>query len=198
VITEGGKDIVALQKENTDKANSAIDFLKAQGIEAKDIKTANYNVAPRYQYYDCKNPESSVSPCPPAEIAGYTITQTVSVKIRDFTKISGVISGVVNSGANSVSSISFAIDDQTALENQAKEQAITQAREKAELVAKAGGFSVGRLLSLEEGNIPYYAYGLGGGDMVKTASSNVEESAPTIEAGSQEIKVNVILRYEIE
>jgi uncharacterized protein YggE len=128
VITEGGKDVAALQKENTDKTNSAINFLKAQGVEAKDIKTANYNIEPRYQYYDCKNPERSVSPCPPAEIAGYTITQTVSVKIRDFTKIGTIISGVVNNGANSVSSLSFTIDDKTTLENQAKEQAIAEAR----------------------------------------------------------------------
>lgn len=196
VITEGGEDVDALQRENTDKTNSAIEFLKAEGIEAKDIKTASYNISPRYTYYDCKDLYSSVSSCPPPEIAGYTITQTVSVKIRDFAKIGKVISGVVDAGANSVSSLSFTIDEPTALENQAKEKAIIQAKEKAKLVARAGGFNVGRLLSIDEGYNPYYAYGMGGGDLVKAESSI--ESAPTIEAGSQEIVVNVTLRYEIE
>lgn len=199
VVTQGGKDIAALQKENTDKTNSAIDFLKAQGIEAKDIKTTKYNMEPRYQYYSCKNPESSVAPCPPAEIVGYTITQTVLVKIRDFTKIGTIISGVVENGANSVSSLSFTIDDRTALENQAKEKAITQAREKAQLVAKAGGFIVGRLLSVDEGYTPYYAYGLGSEETKKmSALDSVEAAPPTIEAGSQEITVDVTLRYEIK
>ncbi len=195
VITEGGKDIAALQKDNTGKTNKAIDFLKAQGVDAKDIKTTNYNLSPKYQYYNCPHPESSIIPCPPADIVGYTITQTVSVKIRDFTKIGSALGGVVENGANFVSSISFTIDDQTGVENQAREKAIAQAREKAELVAKAGGFRVGRLISIDEGYIPYYGYGLGGGDMKLESTPS---ATPTIEPGSQEVIVNITLRYEIQ
>jgi len=193
VITEGGKNIATSQKDNTDKTNKAIDFLKAQGVEAKDIKTLNYSLDPRYLTYSCNHPESSVAPCPPSEIVGYTITQTVSVKIRDFTKIGDILSGIITNGANSVSSLSFSIDDPTVLENQAREKAISQARNNAELVAKAGGFKVGRLISIEEGYTPYYAYGMGG---VKAESSL--SPAPTIEPGSQEVTVNITLRYEIK
>lgn len=195
VITQGGKDIASLQKDNTDKTNKAIDFLKAQGIEAKDIKTLIYNLEPRYLTYRCNYPESGATPCPPSEIVGYTITQTVSVKIRDFTKIGSALEGVVESGANSVSSISFTIDDQAALENQARDKAIAQAREKAQLVAKAGGFSVGKLISIDEGYIPYYGYGLGGGDMKLESTPS---ATPTIEPGSQEVTVSITLRYEIQ
>jgi hypothetical protein len=196
VITEGGKDIASLQKDNTDKTNKAIDFVKIQGVETKDIKTTNYNLSPKYQYYNCDR-LSSITPCPPAEIVGYTITQTISVKIRDFAKIGDIMSGVVNSGANSVSSLSFGIDDQTAVENQAREKAIAKAREQANLVAKAGGFKVGRLISIEEGYTPYYSTkGLGGG--ISYDSVAVPEAAPVIEAGSQEITVSVTLRYEIQ
>lgn len=194
VITQGGKDIAALQKENTEKTNKAINFLKAQNVEAKDIKTANYNLEPRYQYYECRYPESSVNPCPPAEIVGYTITQTVSVKIRDFGKIGTIVSGVVENGANSVSQLSFTIDDPTAIESQARAEAIAQARQKAELVAKAGGFQVGRLISIEEGYTPIYGYGMGGATKAEYAAV----PAPTIEPGSQEVTVNVTLRYEIK
>lgn len=194
VITQDGKDIAKLQKENTEKTNAVITFLKSQNIDAKDIKTQNYNLEPRYQYYDCKNPESSVTPCPPADIVGYTITQTVSVKIRDFSKIGDVLGGVVDNGANSVSQLSFAIDDRTAVENQAKTEAIQKARAKAEIIAEAGGFRVGRLLSIDEGYSYYYGYG-GAESDYKTVSS---APAPTIEPGSQDVTVNVTLRYEIQ
>lgn len=194
VITEGGKDITALQEDNTNKTNKAIDFLKAQGIEAKDIKTINYNLLPKYQYYNCPRPESSIVPCPPADIVGYTITQTVSVKIRDFAKIGTALGGVIQNGANSVSSISFTIDDQTAFENQARDKAIAEAREKAQLVARAGGFRVGRLISIDEGYNPYYGYGMSGDMKLESVSSAV----PTIEPGSQEVIVNITLRYEIK
>ena len=137
--------------------------------------------------------------CPPAEIVGYTITQTVAVKVRDFGKIGAIVSGVVENGANSVSQLSFAIDDPDMFESEARGQAIQKAKEKAKAVAKAGGFSVGRLLSIQEGGSPIYYpmyekaaldYGMGGA--VSSAP------APTIEPGSQEVKIFVTLVYEIE
>lgn len=198
VITEGGKDIAKLQKENTDKVNKSIDFVKSKGVEAKDIKTLNYNLDPRYQYFSCPWPlGDEAKPCPPAEIVGYKITQTVQVKVRDFAKIGDILSGVVERGANDVSQLSFAIDDPTKLQDSAREQAINKAREKAKLIAKAGDFRVGRLLGIDEGGgvIPYYKYAPAAAE-----SFGIGDAAPTpsIEPGSQEITVNVMLRYEIE
>ncbi len=190
VITEGGKNLGDLQKQNTDKINKAISFLKDQGIDAKDITTQNYNVYPRYSYSDCRT-----GVCPAPNITGYTINQSVMVKIRDFSKVGQLLAGVVDNGANSVSDLRFVIDDPSSLQDQAREQAIKKAQVKAEAVAKAGGFHLGDLLSIDESQYPqptpYYAYGMGGGGDGKM------ESAPTIEAGSQEVQVTVIMRYEI-
>lgn len=192
VITQGGKNIGDLQRENTEKANKAIEFVKSKDVEEKDIKTQNYNVEPRYQYYNC--PERG-GVCPPPDIIGYTITQIVEVKVRNFDIIGDLLSGVVVNGANSVSSLNFTIDDPTEVQNKAREQAISKAKLKAESIAKAGGFNVGRLLSVTEGGqfpIIYEAKSLGMGGAMDSAP------APTIEPGSQEIIVNVTLTYEIE
>ncbi|MEK7629892.1 MAG: SIMPL domain-containing protein [Patescibacteria group bacterium] len=194
VLTEGGKDIAALTNENTTKVNKAIAFVKSEGVADKDIKTENYSLTPRYLTYSCNHPETSGSvSCPPAEIVGYSINQTVSVKVRDFSKIGEALSGVVLNGANTVSSLNFTIDDSNALQNQARAEAISKAKEKAEVIATSGGFSIGRLLSIDEGYspVPYYSaketFGLGGA-----------APAPVIQPGSQEIQVTVNLRYEIK
>lgn len=194
VKTEGGKNISDLQKENTEKTNKAIEFIKANGVEAKDIKTTNYSLEPRYQYYDCSRLDNSAKPCPPPDIVGYTVSQMVSVKIRDFKKIGDVIAGIVKNGVNEVSSLSFVIDDQTLVQDQARNEAIAKAKEKAISVAKAGGFRMGRLLSIEEGSTPFYRY-----DNLTAKALGGEESlsSPIIEPGSQEITVTVTLRYEI-
>src|SRR3989344_4025160 len=143
VKTEGGKNIADLQKENTEKMNQAIEFIKSNGVEAKDIKTANYSLEPRYQYYNCSR--------------------------------------------------SFVIDDQTLVQDQARNEAIAKAKTKAVSIAKAGGFRLGRLLSIEEGSTPiYYGY-----ETMKAAGAG-GEAAPTIEAGSQEVTVTMTLRYEIQ
>ncbi len=203
VITEGDKGIAGLQKENINKINKIISFIKSNGVEDKDIKTLNYNLEPRYQRYGCglyeqyqAEKSGELNPCPPAEIVGYTITQTVSVKIRNFEKIGDIMAGVVQNGANSVSQLSFAIDDPSSIQDKAREEAIGKAKARAKLIAKAGGFDVGKLLSIDENNypVPVYGYGIGGGMEKSVALS----ASPQIEPGSQEITVNVILRYEIE
>lgn len=197
VISEGGKDLVTLQKENTEKINKAIEFLKENGIESRDIKTSNYNISPRYQYYNCGGNYSK--PCPPPEIVGYSISQVVDVKVRDFSKIGEVLKGVVEKGANNVSSLSFTIDDPEKLELEAKNIAIKKAQEQAKEIAKTANFSLGKLLSISfsSDRIPpqpmFYSSSFrdakGGGD---------ESVVPQVEAGSNEITASVALQYEIK
>ncbi|MEK7510414.1 MAG: SIMPL domain-containing protein [Patescibacteria group bacterium] len=195
VITQGGLNIEKLQRENVEKANGAIEFVKSKGVDPKDVKTITFQLEPRYQHFSC--PERG-GPCPPPEIVGYTIMQTVSVKIRDFTKIGEIFSGVVTKGANSVSQLSFTIDDPEEIQSEARTQAIQKAQEKAKSIAKAGDFRIGRLLSIQEGGYyppPFYEYARGA-DLAPSLPQATK--APTIEPGSQEIKVNVTLVYEIE
>lgn len=196
VITEGGKNVADLQKQNTEKINKAIEFVKKNEVDAKDIKTQQYNIEPKYQYHSCPR-DGGV--CPPPSIVGYAIRQTVLVKARDFNKVGDLLSGIVQNGANSVSELQFTINDPTEVQNKARAEAIKKAKEKAESIAEAGGFSLGRLLSIDEGSMPYPVYerydtmkgmGVGGGsDMMP---------APTIEPGSQDVTINVTLRYEIK
>lgn len=195
VVTEGGVDIAKLQAENTTKVNQAIAYLKGRGINNKDIKTASYNLSPRYDNcYSTTNRQ-----CPPPSIVGYMINQSVSVKIRDFDLIGEVLTGVVESGANSVSSLDFTVDDPEAARAEAREEAIKLAQEKAKAIARAGGFSIGRLVSIEEDGyypVPYYGnklMGMGGAEAAMDMAV-----APTIEPGSEDVVVTVNLRYEIK
>ena len=207
VVTEGGKDIGALQIQNTDKVNKAIEFVKSKGVDAKDVKTESYNVNPRYTTYNCTprpyygGVDAVAEPCPPSEISGYTISQTVSVKVRDFKNrgavIGEILSGVVSNGANQVYGPSFVLDDPTKAQNDARAEAIQKAQESAKEIARAGGFSLGRLLGIDDGYSPVYydkmAYGMGGAETVRSSAA----PAPAIEPGSQDVSVSVTLRYEI-
>ncbi len=199
VITQGGVNIASLQTENVEKVNSAIAFVKSQGVQDRDIKTQNFSLEPRYQYSSCpRSFGNEVQACLPSEIVGYTITQTVQIKVRDFAKVGAIVSGVVENGANSVSQLSFTVDNPDVLESEARGQAIQKAKEKAKAVAEAGSFRVGRLLSIQEGGSPVHPFyeqraldtGFGG------AAPNVVP--PVIEPGSQEVKVFVTLVYEIQ
>jgi hypothetical protein len=214
ITNEGGKDIAALQKDNTAKTNAAIAYVKSQGVDAKDIETQDYNIQPRYQTYDCRTSvvyakplvgapgvamAEPASPCPPSSIVGYTVSQTVQVKVRDFTKTGDILAGVTAKGANNVSGLNFTTDDPTKLQNEARAKAIQNAKEQAEMMAKAGGFRLGRLISVSEGYNPqpYYskAYGL---ETMSADSGGAPVPPPAIEPGSQQTNAQVTLTYEIQ
>ncbi len=207
VITEGDTNLGSSQGKNTEKINGVIAFIKANNVEPKDIKTENYSVNPRYQYFNCSEPVpvvgavQAVKPCPPPQIVGYTVEQTIGVTVheKNFATIGALLSGVVDKGANSVSQLSFEVDDPTVVQGQARTQAIEKAKAKAAEMAKAGGFSLGRLLSIDEGTASQPYYNRYDGYAAPMASTSVEEkSAPTIEPGSQDVSVDVTLKYEIQ
>ncbi|MBI5421224.1 MAG: SIMPL domain-containing protein [Parcubacteria group bacterium] len=197
VITEGDKNVADLQGENTKKVNDAINFVIAKHVDKKDIKTTNYNVTPRYQYSNCPLMQSS-KPCPPPSIAGYTISQDVEVRVRDFSAVGDILSGVVSKGANSASGLSFTVDDQTKYTNEARAEAIQKAKDQAKSIAQAGGFRLGRLVSIQEagGQQPYAYDSYAPSGMMKSFAEVAP--SPRIEAGSNEIKTSVTLTYEIE
>ncbi|NOY35325.1 MAG: SIMPL domain-containing protein [bacterium] len=196
VLTEGGKDVASLQKENAKKMNTIIKFIKSKGVDAKDIKTLNYGIQPRYQYYECGEIKTAATPCPPREIVGYSINQRARVKVRDFNKAGEILSGVGQRGANSVSQLSFSVDDRIKFENEAREKAIKQARERALSIARAAGFRLGRLISVNDNQrgFPYSR---------QQRALGFEEfkgqSEPSnIEPGSQEITSSITLQYQIK
>ncbi len=206
VITQGDTNLGISQEKNTQKINAVIAFIKTKGVDQKDIKTQNYSVDPRYQYFDCSSNQpvvggESVKPCPPPQIVGYTVEQTIIVTVRqnNFTSIGDLLSGVVQKGANSVSQLSFEVDDPTSVQDKARALAIEKAKVKAANMAQAGGFSLGRLLSIDEGSSsePYYNRYDYAAPMASTSSLE-GKSSPTIEPGSQDVTVDVTLKYEIQ
>jgi len=193
VISEGGDDLQALQSQNIEKLNKTITFLKDNGVAEEDIQTSGYNVNPRYQYFDCRS-----EICKPPSIIGYEVTQRVRVRVREINTAGLLLSGVVDQGANNVSSLNFEIEEPIAYENQARQEAIAKAKSQAEATADAGGFRLGKLISIDESNMgmPMMARM----ESFDVANDQAEEFkvAPTIEPGSNEVVVQVTLRYEIK
>lgn len=195
LVTEGGKNVGEIQKQNIDKMNTVNAYLKDMGVEKKDLQTTQYSLSPRYSYPNCVRDGQSV--CPPPSISGYTLNQSLSVKVRDLEKLGDILSGVVDKGANSVSGVNFVVDDPAVARNQARGEAIAKAKRNAMDIAKAGGFRVGKMTSLYEDQgspvSPMYNYaeGMGG------AAKSMDAMAPTIEPGTNETKVHVTITYEI-
>jgi len=175
--------------DSTNKMNDIISELKKLGIEDKDIKTSNYNLNPVYNYTQDKG----------QELAGYEVNQNVTLKIRDLSKIGDVIAKTTEKGANQVGNVSFTIDDEFALKNQARELAIKKAKEKAELIANQSGLKLGELKGVyENDNIAQPIMMSYTNAKMDLGMGEAAISAPSIQSGQNEIKVDVTLTYEVK
>ena len=174
--------------ESTNKMNQITTEITKLGVEDKDIKTSNYTLSPVYNWTNAKG----------QELVGYEVTQTLTLKIRDLSKIGDIIAKTTEQGANQVGNISFTIDDEYALKNQARELAITKAKEKATLIANQSGMKLGAVKSVVENTEPVISPIMYTNAKLELSSAADQVSTPNIQSGQNEIKVDVTLVYEVK
>ena len=196
-IQKDDKTVSLAQTKNTDIVNKATALLKDKGVDAKDIQTTDYSVSPKYEY---SQNVCTVNYCPPTKdpiIVGYYVSQTTTVKVRDVSKAGEILTAIGSVGANSVSGLSFIVDNQDEIQREARALAITDAKEQAQKLASDLGVRLGKLVSFnEQANYPYPIY-------AKTLSMDsvgggAPAVAPEISVGQNKIVSNVSLTYEIK
>jgi hypothetical protein len=173
------------QNVNSVKSNKVTDFLKAQKIAEKDIKTTSYNIYPQYTYPRNGSPE----------VDGYQVSETIQVKIRNLDQTSTIVDGAVTAGANQVSGPNFQIENPEKLKDQARAQAIADAKAKASALKGQLDIRLGKIVNFYENTGGYPVMydkavqsGLGGGVV----------PAPSLPSGENEITVDVTLTYQIK
>ena len=188
VVTEA-EAVDSAISQNAEKMNAVIDYIKGQEVEDKDLKTTSFNIYPRYEWYE---KGTCVPPCPSGRrvLVGYEVRQSLQVKIRNMENIGQIIQGTTNKGVNQVSNLQFTIDNQDELKNQARAQAVENAKTKAKTLASQLGVKLVKITSFSESAaFPRY-YGLEG-------SVAMGGGAPQIEPGENKIEVTVSITYEI-
>lgn len=182
VVSEAATARDALSANNAAMAK-LIGGLKENGIEPKDIQTSNFNLNPRYT-----NPRDGQPPV----IDGYQAMNQVEVHVRNLDKIGEVLDKLVTLGANQMNGITFEVSAAETLRDDARKDAIANARRRAELYANAAGVKVGKVVAINEGASveprPYFKAGRAAAAM---------ESVP-VERGTQSLEASVTVTWELD
>ena len=195
-VTEKAATVAQAQKMATEKTDAALKALDEQGVAKKDVKTIAYNVSPEYEY-----PQPCYGGICPAtqnpKIIGYQVSQTVEVKVRDTAKAGDVLQALGTLNVQNISGPNFMVDEDDAIRNDARKEAIDNAKAKAHALASQLGVRLGKVISFSE-NQGYYpmfnkAYGMGGATM----DMALEAPAPQLPTGENETSVTVMITYEI-
>ena len=120
------------------KASSAAErmrqALKANGIDSKAAELGYYSLQPMY---DWKSPKR--------KIVGYRVTSSVTLKLKDFTKVGPLTQALSVIEETENQSVNYTLENIEAAKQKAVEDAFQKAKASANTVAKAGGRTLGEL-----------------------------------------------------
>lgn len=192
-VTENSLNIADAKDKVNLKVNKIITDLKNLGISEKDIKTTNYSLNPNYganEIVPMMYPSRGG-----ATITSYTVTQNIEVKIKQTDKINKTIDIITKDGANLVNGVNFTFSDEQLdkLQNQARKEAVTIAKKKAQDLTNAAGIKLGRIVNVvESSNNPRFM------PMMAGIAEKTDTEQPTnITPGENTVTVDITIYYEI-
>jgi len=130
--------VSAAQRQAQESMDAIVKALKSNGVADKDIQTQRFSITPVVRYIDKENRQ---------EIIGYRVSNIVTAKIRRVNDTGPVIDAVAQAGGDQtrIDSISFTVDDPSALQEQAQTLALKDAKARANAVADTLGVRLGKL-----------------------------------------------------
>ncbi len=142
-VQSEAKTAVAAMQANAAAMNGVFTALEKADVAKKDMQTSNFSLQPRYDYANRVNNG-------PPRLVGYTAANQLSIKVRDLDKLGETMDALVAAGGNTFSGLRFALDDDRAAKDEARAIAMREAIMRAELYAKASGYSVARIVTISE------------------------------------------------
>lgn len=159
------------------------------GLSREDITTLQFTVTPEY----AKHGRNGGAEQQPASIVGYQAQQDIQVVTGKVSVLGLLLDRALESGANHVYAVQFSVG-QDALKNserQMRSSAIHDAKRIAQDQATASDAVLGSVISIE--NAPDTFPGLSPVTMSREGAT----AALQMEPGMQEIKLSVVVTYEL-
>ncbi len=176
------------------EVTKVLSYISSQKIDDKDVQSQFGGITPKYdsqQIYCITYPY----PQPTPKIVGYTATQSLSVKIRAVDTANEVRTGLAQVGVTDIAGPTFTIDDEKELKEEARRNAIDDARNQAEVLARDLRVRLGKVASFSENNGGYPV--MYEAKMDRSTSSAGQAPAPELPKGENKIISTVTITYEI-
>lgn len=135
--------------EAADAMEAIVQAVNEHGLEDEDVQTQSFNIWPEYVYPEIGSGEIRGNQ---PVLVGYTVRNTAVIKIRDIDAVGTIIDDVAEAGgdATRIEGIGFSIEDPEPFMAQLREEAVQDAKEKAEHLASLSEVSIGDLTFISE------------------------------------------------
>lgn len=129
--------------------DAVLTALQEAGVAEEDLQTSGFNIWAE-RNFGGPVPMAEGNGSENGESVRYHVSNNVQVTIRDLQNIEGVLDAAIQAGANNIYGISFSLDDPTVIESEARQEAIANARAKAEELASLTETEIGSVISISE------------------------------------------------
>ena len=178
--------VAEAQSQAAEAMNQVMTALTDNGVEEKDIQTQYFNIE-QVTSWDKDTGEEIV--------AGYRVTNTVTAKIREIDKASSIIDAVAAAGGDftRINSIDFSVDDPSPYCDEARQEAMADARAKAEQLAELADVKLGKPTYISE----WISYPVSSREIYYGGAAPVPAATP-ISPGELELTISVQVAYAID
>lgn len=176
-VNSVGKTARDASDANARQMTSVLAAIRDAGIADRDVQTSRLSLQPQY------DPNKSGT----ARLTGFQVTNQVTIRIREIDKLPTILDRAIAAGANEMSGIEFVVSEQSKLLDQARDDAVADARRKAELYAKAAGAKLGGVVAIAED---------GASPPVRPMQAMRAAGVP-VAPGEQMLRATVTVSYEL-
>ena len=187
VLREGETARAALDANNS-AMGSVLSAMEADGVAEKDLQTSGFSIQPRYS-----TPSSNKKQPQAPEIVGYQVSNTLSVRIHDLSKVGDILDQSVSLGVNQGGNILFTNEDPSQAMSEARKGAMADAIAKAKALTVAAGVGLGPISRItEQSSEPHPV------PMMRAAVAKAgDQSYVPIASGNSEFRASVTVTWEI-
>ena len=176
--------------ENSKAIGEVQAAMQAAGIEARDLQTSGFGIQPNYVY----PPPGATGEREAPRIAGYTVRNSLTVRVRDISAVGAILDKSVSLGVNEGGNIVFTNADPSPAIRQARTRAVQDAIAKADTLAEAAGVAKGQVLEISEQSYNPSPMPMAEMDMMRAA-----DAAPVpVAIGENSYRVTVNVTYAID
>ncbi len=169
------------------KMDAVLAAVKAKGVKDSEIQLQYLSLNPDYDWTTGTQ-----------QLRGYRASQNVTVKVHDLDLPGDILAVATEGGANQIGGVEITIDNPDEAKAAAREEAIKNAKEKAEKLARQLGVHIVRMTSFSESGGPMPPVMYDKTMMYESRGVGGAVAPAPIPTGDQEISVSVNISYEVE
>ncbi len=140
IVTEA-EEAESARQQNAEAARQAMNAVRDLGVPERKIRLETLRLQPRYEYNDNGRRREQV---------GFEAVRQVVVELDSLDLLPTLIARVVQEGANQLNGVQYGLQDRDAVRDEALQEAVRNARAKAQLLTNALDVSLGRVMQISE------------------------------------------------